>query len=127
MSGPVVFGPGGHRNNLGRRHMPADLYTLHLKYFDRKTLEKVAATKKKMVLDAAKLGSEYDETHGWNKVLDNYENIVATWTLEGEDIELPEYRAAMQKQVEKYSNQFVWGRARGKHLYRIPERFSEVF
>ncbi|WP_299410888.1 glycosyltransferase family 2 protein [uncultured Roseobacter sp.] len=127
VSGPVVFGPGGHRNTLGRRHMPPDLYTLHLKYFDYATMEGIASEKKQMVLNAGKLGSKYDETHGWYKTLDHYRNIVSSTSLAGEDIRLPEYRAAMMRQIERYQNQFIWGPVQCNKLYRIPARFSDVF
>ena len=127
VGGPVIFAPGGHRNTLGRRHMPKDLYTLHLKYFDYATMEKVAVEKQNMVVEAGKLGSGYDESHGWNRNLDHYREIVASTKLEGENIDLPRYRAAMQKQIEKYQDQFIWGRARSNSLFRIPERFSDVF
>ncbi|WP_435139184.1 glycosyltransferase family 2 protein [Pseudopelagicola sp. nBUS_19] len=127
VGGPVVFGPGGHRNTLGRRHMPEDMYTLHLKFFDYGKMSAVAEKRKQTVINAGKLGSSYNETHGWHKTLDYYRDIVAAAKLGNENIRLPRFRAKMQKQVEKYSNQFVWGTARTNRLFRIPERFSDVF
>lgn len=127
VGGPVGFGPGGHRNTLGPRHLPEHLYTLHLKYFDQRTVEERGEEKKKLVVDAGNIGSKYDTSHAWSRTQEAYEGIIASATLEGENIELPEFRKAMLKQTERYSNQYVWGPARSSTLYRIPERFSDVF
>lgn len=127
VGGPVGFAPGGHRNTLGPRHLPENLYTLHLKYFDRDTIEARGEEKKKVVSDAGDLGSRYDHTHAWNRTREAYDGIVAAATLGGEDIALPEFRAAMLKQFERYTNQYVWGPVRSSTLYRIPERFADVF
>ncbi|WIY26755.1 glycosyltransferase family 2 protein [Parasedimentitalea psychrophila] len=127
VSAPVGFGPGGHRNTLGPRHLPSDLYTLHLKYFDRDTVEARGEEKKKLVSDAGKLGSQYNQSHQWNNTQKSYYEIIETTTLAGEDIDLPEFRAALLEQFEKYSGQYIWGPAANRNLYRIPERFSGVF
>jgi hypothetical protein len=124
---PVGFAPGGHRNTLGLRHLPSDLYNLHLKFFDRDMVEERGIEKKKLVADAGSLGSQYNESHQWNNTQRSYYRIIETTTLAGEDIDLPEFRAAMRKQTEKYSNQYVWGSVKCHNLYRIPERFSNVF
>jgi len=100
---------------------------LHLKFFDRNTMEGVAEARKTLVCEADKQGTDGYQEHPWNRTLGAYEHIIATTTLEGEDIKLPEFRAAMQNQVEKYNTQYVWGRSRSDKLYRIPERFADIF
>lgn len=125
--GPVGFGPGGHRNTLGPRHLPDDMYLLHLKFFDYDTVVSRGQEKKKLVTDAGKLGSKYDASHGWNRVQEQYEDIVNTLALQGENVELPQVRAAMRKQFERYSNQYIYGPIKNQNLYRIPERFAGVF
>jgi hypothetical protein len=125
VGGAVEFGPGGHRNNLGLRHMPDDLYLLHLKFFDRDRMQMVADARKQMVAEAT--GSNYEQDHSWSKTLQAYQDIIDTTSLAGEDIALPEFRAAMAKQVLKYTDQYLWGPARTDKLYRIPDRFSDVF
>lgn len=124
---PVRFGPGGHRNTLGKRFLPADLYSVHLKFFDLPTLRRIATTKKRMVERAAEAGDAMDKDHGWTNTLQHYRNIVQTMPLAGEDIHLPEFRRKMLKQREVYQDQFVWGSVRSENLYRIPERFADVF
>lgn len=123
---PVIFGPGGHRNNLGPRYLPDDVYTLHLKFFDYEKLAETAEGRKKIVNEAEKAGSR--TLQGWQRTMDNYRDIVASMTLSDETIELHQYRAAMRKQRLKYSNnQYEWGKAYNDKLYRLPERFSTVF
>ncbi|GAB1363205.1 hypothetical protein MASR1M32_24410 [Rhodobacter sp.] len=124
---PGLFGPGGHRNNLGPRVLPNDLYTLHLKYFDRERLEDTADRRRRLVAEAEAAGSAIDSTHSWGHTLQSYHDIVARLTLAGEDIALPDFRAAMRKQRLKYQDQYIWGKAENAHLYRIPERFAGVF
>lgn len=127
VAAPAVFGPGGHRNNLGRRHLSDDLYLLHLKFFDLSTMESVAKIRGQLTAVAGDLGTDGFQAHPWSKTLDTYRKILSLMTLADEDIELPEIRASMRKQREKYHNQFVWGRIKNTKLHRIPERFAKVF
>lgn len=123
---PAVFGPGGHRNTLGLRHLPDDLYTLHLKFFDADTLAETAERRKAMADHAEKTSGA--PIRGWRRTLQNYQDMVKRMPIAGEDIDLPAYRAAMRQQKLRYSNgQYEWGRAKNDRLYRIPERFAGVF
>ena len=124
---PGLFGPGGHRNNLGPRVLPDDLYTLHLKFCDLDQLTRTAEQRRQLVYEAENAGSSIDQSHSWAKTLQTYHNIVETMTLAGEDIALPAFRAAMQHQRRKYTDQYIWGRAENDRLYRIPDRFAGVF
>ncbi|NPD13977.1 hypothetical protein HOY34_02045 [Xinfangfangia sp. D13-10-4-6] len=125
---PALFAPGGHRNNLGPRLLPDGLFTLHLKFFDLPMLTDRSKGRKEIMSEASTNGLEVDTSTSWGSTtLDRYHNIVASKTLRGEDVDLPEYRAAMRKQKQKYTNSFIWGQAIDKNLYRIPERFSALF
>lgn len=124
---PGLFGPGGHRNNLGPRLLPNDLYTLHLKYCDLDRLTETAERRRKLVVEAEGAGAAIDTSHSWGHTLQSYHEIVARLTLAGEDIALPAFRAAMQKQRLKYTDQYIWGKAENDRLYRIPGRFAGVF
>jgi len=101
---------------------------LHLKFFDRDTLEVVAESRRQAIVDAMNLNPDNNlKKDPWTRILHEYQNIIDSTTLEGEDIELPEFRAAMLKQVEKHSQQYIWGQVQGKKLYRIPERFAAIY
>lgn len=127
VSAPVIFGPGGHRNNLGLRHMPKDLYLIHLKYSDFDTLKMRDKLLRQIVTEANALNSSITRNHSFGKALKGYMATIENATLMGEEIELTDFRNKMNKQVEKYSNQFIWGKATTKNLYRLPERFSDIF
>lgn len=125
--GPVGFAPGGHRNTLGPRHLPSDMYLLHLKFFDWDTVISRGEEKKKVVVDAGELGSNYNTSHSWSRTREAYESIISSTKLGKENIQLPRFRAKMLKQKEKFTDQFVYGDAKSNTLFRIPERFSSVF
>jgi len=124
---PVIFGPGGHRNNLGPRHLSDGLYLLHLKYFDEPMLRARAEQRRKDMALAITLNTDFSEDHQWMKTYHEYELTVQNNDVLGEDIQLPEFRAAMMRQTERHPDQYIWGKAQGRGLYRIPERFASVF
>ncbi|MBJ3762126.1 glycosyltransferase family 2 protein [Maribius pontilimi] len=127
VASPATFAPGGHRNSLGPRTLPDGLFTLHLKYCDADTIERYAASRRALVEDVVARDGHFDTDHGWYKTLDKYRDILEQNTLEGVDVDLPAFRAKMLEQREKFTNQYIWGPARSDRLYRIPERFSDVF
>lgn len=124
---PAVFGPGGHRNTLGRRHLPQDLYLLHLKFCDLPQLVARADQRQAVVAAAKRENADFEKGHPWDNTLASYHRILEHYTLQGVDIALPDFRAALVRQVEKYSDQYVWGRVSNTNLYRIPDRFASVF
>ncbi len=124
---PAAFGPGGHRNNLGIRHMDPDLYLLHLNFFDLPRLEARAEQKKQVVEIAKQENPDFEKKHPWDDVLNQYNRIITNYEFKGEDIALPHVRSALAKQRQKYANQYVLGRFQGDSLYLLPERFGQVF
>jgi hypothetical protein len=128
---PVIFGPGGHRNNLGLRHLSDSLYLVHLKWADITWLTDRTDVQAALVSVAGKSNPDYEE-NGWTESVTIYHDIRSTHAIGEEDIALPEVRAAMLKQVERHKNQFIWGPLTDKtsaprRLYKIPERFGTVF
>lgn len=123
---PVIFGPGGHRNNLGLRTLSDDLYLVHLKLFDMTEMTNRAQRQAKL-LDEASMGSgELQTDHVWNKTVEAYQSIRDTHTLGPEDVTLPEIRTAMMKQRKKHVDQYLFGPFKNSKLYRIPERFCSL-
>ena len=121
---PVIFGPGAHRNNLGLRTLSDDLYLVHLKYFDVPEMTNRAERQSKLLGLAGQAENANTPAHVWSKTLEDYQKIRSTYTLGPEDVDLPEIRAKMMKQKQKFTNQFIWGAFSDPTLYRIPERFS---
>jgi hypothetical protein len=123
---PVTFGPGGHRNNLGRRYLSSDLYLLHLKFHDCAAMRERAGWQSEAIRQAATQNQQMAAGHSWNETLAQYEAVRAKTDLGPEDIEVPHIRQAMLRQTEKYKNQFVWGPFENTTLYKIPSRFADL-
>jgi len=123
---PVVFGPGGHRNNLGRRHMPEGLYLIHLKYFDLPATKARAEAQEKLLAEALDVNAAYED-HPWLKTLKNHLDAIETMELTDDNSKLESFRKGLHRQRERYTNQFVWGAPKNTHLFRLPERFADVF
>ena len=123
---PVVFGPGGHRNNLGPRHLADDLYLVHLKSADIGWMTARADVQADLISAAALSNPDYKGGHGWTETVAQYHQIRSTYDIGGEDIALPDIRAAMMRQAERHKDQFIWGPVTNKTIYRIPDRFASV-
>jgi len=124
---PVMFGPGGHRNNLGRRVLSDDLYLVHLKIHDVTEIKERLSRQVGLLDQAGQSNAEMAGRHGWRTTLKDYENIRSKFKLGPEDIRLPEIRAAMvEKQKERYTDRYIWGEFQNDTLYRIPERFARL-
>ncbi len=124
---PTVFGPGGHRNSLGPRHLSDGLYLLHLKFVDLDLMKARSKVKTETVQTAAETNDHFKSGHNWGALVESHRKILDETEIRGEDIRLEDYRAAMMQQTEKYQDQFVFGHIRTPYLYRIPERFAGVF
>lgn len=124
---PVVYRAGGHFNNLKERHLPDDLYTIHLKFFDSATIEERTNDRVETVLGSGKVTNGYgDAGRGFYAADKNHGKILERLTFAGEGLALPEIRAQMLKQVEKKPNCFIYGNIDDDKLYRLPERFAHV-
>lgn len=121
---PVSFAPGGHRNNLGLRTLSDDLYLVHLKFFDMK--EAIERSKKQAALIEVNTTTG-SEDHVWLKSLDAYQVVRDTYSIGPEDISLPEIRAAMMKQKQKFKESYIWGQFENRTLFQLPTRFSSLF
>ncbi|MEO0744591.1 MAG: glycosyltransferase family 2 protein [Pseudomonadota bacterium] len=125
----VKFKPGGHANTLGERHLPDHLYTLHLKYFDRFTMDgRVEHRAPAAQINHDEIG---DNTSTEKRMLlwaGEHQHILDTFEFAGEDIELPELRDAMRAQTADGPGVFNYGVSPllRKRLYRMPERFAGI-
>ena len=124
---PAIFGPGGHRNNLGLRHLSPDLYLLHLRFCDVDLMTQNAKLRKEIVEQSRVVGDENAAPHPWESLIENYLDGVSSYERGGEDVVVKKFRRAMLRQTEKHPGQFIWGPAKNATLYRIPERFAGVF
>ncbi|WP_299828259.1 glycosyltransferase family 2 protein [uncultured Roseobacter sp.] len=121
---PVFFGPGGHRNNLGLRTLSDDLYLVHLKFCDMTDIIARTQQQNGLMDDAAPQDPDNIDTIRRNKTLASYQSLRDEFALADEDIRLPEFRANMLRQREKYTDSYIWGKARTTKLYQMPSRFA---
>jgi hypothetical protein len=127
VSKPVMFGPGGHRNDLGRRILSDDLYLVHLKMYDVTGLEERVARQVGLVDHEGQTNPEMAGYHVWRTALDQYQKIRKNFAIGPEDIVLPDIRATMvEKQFERYKDRFIWGEFKNDKLFQIPERFRDL-
>jgi hypothetical protein len=121
----VRYSNGAHLNNLGPRHLPDGMFQLHLKFSDRFQLEARAA--EKAGVTASAVAGQKDL---WSDTLAQYQRILDSKVMMGEDVAQIVLRERMLKQYEKNPDFYEWGaigHAETKKIYRIPERFAQIF
>ena len=124
----VAFTIGGHANNHLPRALDPHLYLIHLRFFDyditcarlgqRREMRDIMTGDR----DPAEVG------HAWGKDLENFKALASGVPVR-EDIELTEFRAKMidGQQLLHDGKVAFWGGGRSKELYRLPDRFAQVF
>lgn len=122
----VVFGPGGHRNNLGSRHLADTLYLIHLKSADIGWMTARADVQAKLISAAALSSPDDHGGHGWTETVAQYHQIRSTHDIGGEDVALPAIRAAMMRQAERHKDRCIWGPVASTTIHPIPDRLAEV-
>jgi hypothetical protein len=124
----VGFTIGGHANNHLPRVLDPHLYLLHLRFFDYEiTCARLEGRKKlREVMTGDKDPSAVG--HAWGKDLENFQALARGVPVR-EDIELPEFRARMVAEQQLLHDDKVafWGGGRSRELYRLPQRFAQVF
>ncbi len=124
----TAFTIGGHANAHLPRFLDPHLYLLHLRFFDFDiTCARLSGRKDMRALmtgdkDPASVG------HAWGKDLENFKALAAGVPVR-EDAELPEFRRSMvdEQQLLHDNKVAFWGGGRSKELYRLPERFAQIF
>lgn len=122
----AIFGPGGHRNNGGPRHLSEELYLLHLRFVDFGLLESRISKRRAMLDRAQKENAQYEKDHVWDNTLREYYDCV-NLEFRGENMDLKAEREELGNQFEKFEGQYVPGRAKCNGLYKFPDRFEGVF
>jgi hypothetical protein len=124
----VAFTIGGHANNHLPRVLDPHLYLIHLRFFDyditcarlgqRREMRDIMTGDK----DPKSVG------HAWGKDLENFKALASGEPVR-EDIALTDFRARMvaEQQLLHDGKVAFWGAGRSKELYRLPERFAQVF
>lgn len=127
--GRIGYSVGGHGSNFGRVHLDPHLYLFHLRYVDdamsRERLEKRRLwmeNKNGSVEETGRKKSTWDQGEEAFDILSAMEPVAET-------IDFPDFRKAMiegRTKAESTGNWF-FKNMRSKELYRLPERFSNLF
>lgn len=128
MRSEVNFTVGGHANNHLPRVLDPHMYLIHLRFFDYDiTCARLAQRREMRDImtgdrDPATVG------HAWSKDLENFKAL-ATGVPVREDAELSAFRTIMIEGQQLLHDDKVafWGGGRSKELYRLPDRFAQVF
>lgn len=121
----VRYTNGAHLNNLGPRHLPEGLFQLHLRFCDKFMLEGRATEK----ADATQ-NAKGPQKGLWSDTRALYQKVLDEKVMMGEEIAQIALRERMLKQYQKNPDFYEWGpigHAETKKIYRIPDRFSQVF
>jgi hypothetical protein len=125
ISTSVQFGPGGHRNDHGRRKLSDALYLVHLNLADASELEERAGRKVALIDVAVEQSASSMKAHVWRDTMAAYLRVREDFERGPEDVALPQIRTKMvEGQTERYRDRFVWGQFENDTLYTLPKRFS---
>lgn len=122
------FTAGGHANLHKPRFLDPHLYLIHLRFFDeRLTTERLAGRRSlREAMDAAR--DQEGEGVAWSKDLETFRKLSQLVPVR-EDAELADFRRRMvdEQQALHQDTVIFWGGGRSRELYRLPERFAQVF
>ena len=124
----VEFVPGGHYANHSKLFLDPHLYLFHLRFIDYQMTEQRLATRRaQRVLQSGDLAEVERDKTGWDTAWETYSALSKENPL-AETVDFPAFRAEMvdgwrQKKVVFWAP----GGARPKGVYRLPDRFAQVF
>jgi hypothetical protein len=124
----TTFSIGGHANTHLPRVLDPHLYLIHLRFFDY-DITCARLTQRKDMREIMRGDKDpKDVGHAWGRDLENFKALASGVPVR-EDVELAEFRARMlaEQQVLHDGKVAFFGGGRTRELYRLPERFAQVF
>lgn len=123
---PIRFSPGGHSCDIHKRTVDANLYLVHLRFFDHDTtMARLESRRQMKVLEAATIGSDRPRRSTWERDGETYERLSKLEPV-AETVDFAAFRKLMVEKKREVSPGGYWffGGGRSKELYRLPERFA---
>ncbi|MCX8508976.1 MAG: hypothetical protein ORN49_08890 [Rhodobacteraceae bacterium] len=122
------FTVGGHANMHKPRYLDPHLYLIHMRFFDYDTTVARLSQRQEMRATMDGEGATASSGYAWSKDLETFKKLASGKPVR-EDAVLSEFRAKMiDGQTELHDGKVIfWGGGRSKELYRLPERFSNLF
>lgn len=126
--GDVTLAPGGHFADHDQLFLDPHLYLFHLRFIDHDmTADRLALRLAQRNTQDGALGESNRAKTGWDTAWETYLRLSREQPL-AETIDFPEFRRTM---VEGWrpKKKVYWapGGARPDGIYRLPERFSQLF
>lgn len=124
----ITFVPGGHFASHPVLHLDPHLYLFHLRFIDYgMTEERLATRRAQREIQSGALDETGRATTGWDTAWHTYQSLIKEEPGE-ETVAFPEFRQVMRDGWRQKKKVF-WapGGARPKGIYRLPERFAQVF
>lgn len=124
----TAFTVGGHANSHQPRLLDPHLYLVHLRFFDFDLVTERLTGRKEMRKIMAGDRDPKDVGKAWGKDLDTFLTLSKGRAVR-EDIELVDFRRKMVEGQEHLHDGKItfFGGGRSKELYRLPDRFAQVF
>lgn len=126
---PLGFSIGGHSCTIDKRGVDPNLYLMHLRFVSHDlTLERLAGRKAMKDVEAANLPAGAARRSIWQRDAEAY---MALSKLEpvAETVDFDDFRKIMveKKKTMPKGGHWFWGGGRSKSVYRLPERFTQLF
>lgn len=123
----VGFTIGGHANNHQPRYLDPHLYLLHLRFYDFDLSYKRLSERATMRKDVYE-GVEKAQTDPWTQGIEVYKALSSQKPV-ATTIDFPEFRKKMINEAQDLHNGRItfFGGKRSKELYRLPDRFADLF
>lgn len=126
----IVMAPGGHFANERRHFLDPDLYLFHLRFIDYDMChERLMLRKSQRNQQSGALDDTKRKVTGWDNAWETYKALSAKEPV-AETVDFPELRAELIKgwrRKDEKSPFFTFGGGRSKEVYRLPDRFAQVF
>ncbi|MBA3911015.1 MAG: hypothetical protein C0524_14360 [Rhodobacter sp.] len=128
LSRETGFTVGGHANSHQPRVLDPHLYLIHLRFFDHVTVTERLEGRKEMRKTMAGDRDPQDTGKAWGNDLETFLKLSQGKPVR-EDADLPEFRKRMIEEHQHLHDGKItfFGGGRTKELYRLPERFADVF
>lgn len=124
----VGFTTGGHANNHQPRHLDPHLYLIHLRYYDYDlAIDRLKSRADMRKIISADSGDEAKQP--WATGVENYNKMISSKEPTPTNMEFLEFRKNMIDKAKDLHNGRVtfFGGGRSKELYRLPDRFVNLF
>lgn len=123
--GRINYSVGGHGCRRESVHLDDHIYLFHLRYVDAQ-LSRARLEQRRHAMEKTR-GGATNTRNTWEAGTASFDRL-STLDVVAETIDFPQIREKMitERQAASTGNWF-FGKTRGQDLYRLPERFSDVF